>query len=246
MATKNANPEDLNWFKRAAKRHADELCFRAMGPWVTKAPRKQVRSVLSLPAGNWLWERMLADVFPQHRFLFNGIEQNEKVFDVVQSMGVKLNQLYDNHTFRSFERPISFSDYVKIWSESRAVSFDMIYLDWMGTWGRDKCDQIDQIFNEDMLAEDSLLRITIGLNRGNPKSWSELSEVEYADFHIVDIRGGGSPLPKWKVHGIPALIEAIGSDYGRTVRLVTAHAYSSYHDGNRSAVPEISFLFRVR
>ncbi len=246
MATKNANPADLNWFKRAAKRHADELCFRAMGPWVSSAPNGMISRILTLPAGNWLWEKMFTDVFPHRKLVFTGIEQNDKVFAEMKKMGGRLSALSADHTFEAFQKPISFAEYMKFWKTFDGGKFDMIYLDWMGTWGKDKYAQIEQIFEQDMLTKDSLLRFTIGLNRGHPKAWADLNDVADDSFHIVDIRGGGGPLPKWKMHGIPALIETVGADYGRKVKMVTAHVYSSYHDGNRAAVPEVSFLFRVK
>lgn len=235
----------MNWFKRAAKRHADELCFRAMGPWVSSAPNGLIFRILSLPAGNWLWEKMFTEVFPHRRLLFTGIEQNNKVHGEMKKVGGRLNALSLGHVYQPFPKPISFADYVKHWEKRDGVTFDMIYLDWMGTWGKDKLAQIEQIFEQDMLTKDALLRFTIGLNRGHPKAWADLHDVEDS-FHIVDIRGGGGPLPKWKMHGIPALVETVGADFGRKVKMVTAHVYSSYHDGNRSAVPEVSFLFRVK
>lgn len=237
MANQTVDPAALNWFNRAAKRHADELSFRAMAHWIVN---KKSASVLSLPASDWIWERQYVDNFPDAKVQFLGLEQNEEVWDRMGWAATKLNQLNDRHEFITTDAPCSFMDFARHTDRK----FDVIYLDWMGTWSKDKLKQINIMFDKDMLKNDSIFRLTLGLNRGHPKSWEDLGDVE-GDFHIVDIRGGGGELPSWKTHGVPALVEAVGHDFGRPTKLIAAHVYSSFHT-RKAAVPEIVFTFRVK
>lgn len=238
MATESVTASDLVWGTRFAKRHADEIAFRAMAPWV----RSKVRGmdVLSFPAEEWLWERAFSALFPWGKVRFFGIEQDPAVY--AKMADVEGRQLYPDHRLVPVGN-ISFAEYVDLQS-SESPKYDMIYLDWLGTWCADKYDQIVAMLQSDMLAPDSMFRFTVSMNRGKPEKWSELAEVEHSSIAIADIRGGGGDMAEWRTYGIPALVVALGNDFGRRITPVALQIYYNYSE--KRTTPMGSFLFRVK
>jgi hypothetical protein len=123
------------------------------------------------------------------------------------------------------------------------LQFDMIYLDWMGSWGDDKHSQIVRMFEKNMLAKDSMFQFTVSMNRGHPKRWEDLAELEHASFGIMDLRGGGENIAEWRTQGVPALVELIGRDFGRKMKLISGQVYPNYT--RTRSTPMGSFLFKV-
>lgn len=230
------NAADLAWGNRYAKRYAEEMSFRTMANWARRVVNK---NILSLPASEWLWERAFSALFPDGKVRFYGIDRDPAVYGRLADVGNK--QLYPDHKLVPFGCR-KFSELVTAYVPGN-VQFDMIYLDWMGSWGNDKHTQIVRMFEKQMLAPDSMFKFTMALNRGHPKRWEDLVELEHSSFSIVDIRGGGGDIAEWRTQGVPALVETIGRDFGRKVKTVGVQVY--YHYTQKRSTPMGSFLFKV-
>ena len=240
MANESANPAKLKWMNRVAKRHADEINFRPMAPWVIGKGR---RKILSLPAETFEWEKAYAAMFPDNSADFYGLEE---VAPLHRRMKAYAKTLVSdkNYRYEAIGKPMKALEFMNLWPALQEKPFNMIYLDWMGTWGRDKDAQIRAMFKNGLLARHSLFRFTIGLARGRDDCWTHAA-TSPTDFHIVDIRGGGGKLPEWKMYGVPQRVIDTAEEYGRVAKLVTAQVYSTFTSIKRPGTPEVSFLFKV-
>lgn len=240
MAKKSKiSAEDFEWGSRFAKRYIEDLCFRSMASWVRSRPSL---NILSLPAAEWLWERSFSAVFPGGEKKFFGIERDAAVYAKMSDISNQQLFLYPDHELIPFGNQ-SFLELTRSFHRETDVAFDMIYLDWMGAWSQEKQKQITRMFDKAMLAPDSMFRFTIALNRDKPAEWEDLINVERSSISVVDIRGGGEPLADWRTYGIPALVAAIGADFGYKVKPITVHVY--YNHTARQSTPMGAFLFKV-
>lgn len=233
------NTAEIEWGTRFAKRYAEDLGFRSMAAW---ALSKAQMNILSFPASEWLWERAFSAVFPGGKKSFYGIEVDPQVYDKMRGIGDRQPAMYPDHELMPL-RNCSFLELAKSFHADTDVRFDMIYLDWMGAWSKDKQKQIIRLFEKDMLAPDSMLRFTIALNRDKPADWEDLMNVEHNNIAVVDLRGGGSELADWRTYGIPALVASIGADFGRKVKPIIVHTY--YNHTAKMSTPIGAFQFRV-
>lgn len=240
MADQSITPSDVDWANKAAKRYADELAFRTIAQWARS--KTDPVNILSLPADRWLWEANMADLFPDQTFVFFGVERDEVVHGrMTASAAAADGRRYD---FRPCPQPEAAIDWIR--REGAAVKLDMVYFDWMGSWSKSKASQLEQLFASDTLNKDSIFRFTAGLSRGKNASWEHLmDDVEKECFHIVDIRGGGSAIPEWRLYGVPKLAIDIAERWGRSMRLLSAHVYGGLRPNLGQSVPEISFTFSV-
>tara|TARA_R110002110_G_scaffold8326_6_gene41869 strand:- start:6245 stop:6991 length:747 start_codon:yes stop_codon:yes gene_type:complete len=239
----STDPAGIRWESRRAKRHADEIAFNAIKRWAV--PRKYTE-ILSFPAADWGWESYYAQVFPEGSLDFYGLEQDHRIHpEMVKRAEVRPTGLHKRHALEPITRPCSFKDYARGYDAEALGAFDMIYLDWMGTWSADKEEQVRLMFNQGMLGSDSIFRFTVSLLRGKPAKWEEAcADYEHRGYHIADIRGGGCEVPEWRTHGVPALVEHLGSLAGYQVRTIAAQLYYTY--GKTHTTPQGSFMFRVK
>ena len=242
MSNQSKNPSLALWNKRAAKRFVDEQIFRCMASW--KLPKKNLCNVLSLPAGSWFWERDFTAAFPNAKINFVGVERNSTVLKTMRRNADSLNKLNRRHKFIPVDHPVDLADFLKDTDEV----FDMIYLDWMGTWATDKFNQIKTILDREILRKGGLLRLTMALNRGKPSVWKTLcSEYDPTLIGVQDMRAGGndfSDLPQWKVYGVPGLIIREAAERGVKLKLVSNIAYVSRETPTARGTSELSVVLR--
>lgn len=241
MSDASLNPALADWTNRAAKRHADELSFRGLAKWVMSR-RSTTLEVLSLPAGLWLWEQSLSQIFPDNRFRFHGVEQNGEVHRLMRERAKKLKGVLDTCVS---PKPESLTQWMQRNAGGAAV--DLAYFDWMGAWSEDKVSQVRVLFSSGLLAAEGIFRFTVGLSRGKNSKWEHLmQDLDTGGFHITDLRSGRSDIPQWKIYGVPQLVINLASEYGRKAKLVGAHVYTSYRNRLGQGVPEASFTLLVK
>jgi hypothetical protein len=239
MANQSKNPSTILWNKRAAKRYVDEEFFHSISSW--ELPKSKFCNVLSLPASQWYWEREFTATFPNAPVKFTGVERNAKVLKAMKKSAESLSTLNKKHKFVPVDKPTDVQEFLNNTEES----FDIIYLDWMGTWSHDKYKQIKTIINRDLLKKHGFLRLTMSLNRGHPKVWRTLcSQYDESLIGVRDMRGGGSELPAWKVYGVPGLIMKEAFENGVRLKLVSNMVYISRETPTSRGTSELSVSFR--
>jgi hypothetical protein len=239
MATINKDVTKARWDSRAAKRFVDELTFRAMAPWAMTGPK--LKRILSLPAADWLWERSFTTTFPKNWATFVGVEKSQPVWRKMKATAENQSTVNRNHQFVPCPRA---TDMAKFLAET-PEKYDMIYLDWMGTWSVAKERQLISIFKRRLLNKGGLLRMTMALDRGKKSIWAPYCEEDSAIMGFQDLRGVNTPLPEWKVYGIPRMIMNTAEDLGVKLKLISAIAYTSREHPLKKGTPESSFIFRV-
>ena len=239
MANESKNPSQVLWNKRAAKRYVDELVFRCISSW--KLPRKTSCQILCLPASLWFWEREFTTAFPDVPVAFTGIERNATVLRNMKKNAVGLNVLSKSQKFLPVSKPVELHEFLKTTDQI----FDIMYLDWMGTWSTEKFNQIRTVMSRELIRKGGLLRLTMSLTRGKPKLWKPLcSEFDADLIGFQDVRCGGGELPDWKVYGIPELIVREAATYGIKLKIVSNIAYISRDTPTSRGTSEISVMFR--
>lgn len=230
----------MQWTNRISKRFIDAEAFHCL--FDCGLPKKRCK-VLSLPAKDWFWERDFVATFPSANFEFVGLERDARIFRGMQKNAAIFNELNRRHVFRPVDEPTDVKDFVKQTSDS----FDVIYLDWMGTWSTDKLTQICRIFENDLLRKNGVLRLTFALNRGKPGKWKPICD-DY-DPRLIgfrDLRGGGGPLPEWKIYGVPGLIMQLAHERGNRLRIIHNVAYLSRATPTSRGSSELSVMFLRR
>jgi hypothetical protein len=196
------DPHELDWGDNIHKRQADQVIFEAMA-WrlLNCMPRGVPRRVLSLPGASWCWERALDAAYKEERFEFVGVERDARIAEEAK---VALNDLP-----RGYNVPIQaeFRDYARDYArKSRRKRFDIIYLDWMGTWSKEKKADLNALLESDMLAPGGVLLLTLGLRRGRDESMEEIKQLAATGgipllYH--DSRGRNYYFDNAKMLGIP-------------------------------------------
>ena len=243
MSKQTLKPSEAQWHSRLAKRLVDEHTYRAMHKWATAAT--SAKRVLSFPAAEWEFEKAYATVFPHALCEFVGVESDP---DTHARMGVTAGLLEALHTgfkFSPQDAPVRMTDFMKRWKAEDQKPFDYIYLDWMGTWSEDKMRQVNFILDNGMLAKDGFFRFTLSMNRGHKKRW-EVILPDFCFFDITDLRGGGSALPEWKLHGIPGYVIDRAEQNLRKAKLVSAATYLSSNKPVGRSTAEMSVLLRIK
>lgn len=239
MSDTSKDVTKARWDSRAAKRFVDELTFRAMAPWALTGPK--LKRILSLPAADWLWERSFTTTFPKNWATFVGVEKSAPVWSKMKATAKNLSKISQNHQFVSCPKATDVADFLIKTPEK----YDMIYLDWMGTWSAAKELQLISVFERRLLNKGGLLRITMALDRGKKSIWAPYCEEDGAIMGFQDLRGVKSPLPEWKAYGIPRMIINTADDLGVKLKLISAIAYMSREHPLKKGTPETSFLFRI-
>lgn len=237
------SPNDISWEGNSAKRTADQTMYRAMAFDVQRmrAPGSSdgIR-VLSFPGPTWLWEQGLAEAFPSARFAFYGIEQDEVVWHKLAQMAALLSGDYN-----MLNGPATFQDYAKA-HQKASSPFDVIYLDWMGTWSREKKADLNSMFASGMLAVGGVLVLTLSLRRGRPETMDELHDMSYSlPMAFYDARGEDKYVSNVKVRGIPHwVVETAEDEYGIKLRpLMASVYYSTTGIGANHTQPQLQLMF---
>lgn len=237
-----AKPSEMVWENRTAKRYVDDVVFRAMRRTITPG---SLRRVLTNPAASCSWEVAFTRTFAAHPVTFVGVERDPEVHALMCQRMQELNDPRRKHYFRSTEKPIEARDYLR--SCDTTEPFDMIYMDWMGTWSAEKFDQIQTILDRGVLSSGGLLRFTIALNRGREARWANrMAGYDSPSFPILDLRDTGRALPHWKLYGVPGLVTAMAEEHGRKATVISAAVYHSWASPVEPGTPEASFTLRIK
>lgn len=235
-----ADPAELNWEGRAAKRLVDTQVLQVMSSWMRNGQKK---TVLCLPAAGWLCERHMASNFPAVPIKFVGLENNQQVHRQMVARAARLNM----------ESKAKYVAFTSGFDTAQAIEhfglygeeFDYVYFDYLGGWREEILDDIKKLFSSDLLARNSFLRFTTSLVRGRVTRWEERCG-DFTPRRIIDLRAYGNPIPDWKLSGVAQLVTDTAVDHGRLVTTEAIHIYHSQNTVQDRAWPEASFLFKIK
>lgn len=178
----------------------------------------------------------MREVFSEIPMRFTGLEQDPEVYRKSAKVAAGLPA-----AFRSLDQPTAFLDFA---TSGKKKEFDMIYLDWMGTWSRDKKADIQALFSRRMLAIGGLLLVTVSLRRGFPDTNAELSDLSYdLPLAFYDARGEDKYVNNIKVRGIPHWIQGCAHDNGGfSMRPLMASVYYSRTGISNQTQPQLQIL----
>jgi hypothetical protein len=239
-ASQTADPSAIEWANVTAKRVVEDVTHRGMAIDVMDMGSR-VR-VLSFPAAGWIWEQNLMDRFRKIKFDITGIERDP----VVHKRSVRTSKSIETGRCSMHPKPCDLRTYLG--SAAWKDTFDIIYLDWMGTWSSEKKQDLRQLFSQPTrLNKGGLLIMTMSLNRGYTNTIGQLSE--FADNPIAlttyDERGRDVHTSGIRVRGIPQWIMDEASQHGITMSSIMANVYYSQPlKRTRYATPMVQFLMK--
>lgn len=224
-------PAAINWRSMAAKREADLVTFRVAAVDIL-AMRRTVK-VLSFPSTSWRWETSLAEVFQNKRFLFTGVERDPAAYRKAAKSQPDGTTLIKADVMELFRDP------------SGRRTYDIIYLDWMGTWSKEKQANINALFSvPGRLNDGGLLLLTLALTRGRHVTLDPLEQMaQDLPFVTYDARGRNKHTSSFKVKGIPAWIAQAAEERGVKLRPLMANVYYSSTGLSTNVTPQVQFLF---
>jgi hypothetical protein len=231
-------PSRIDWDENDSKREADAMTFRVMAFDILQM--KKTLRVLSLPGKSWLWEQLLAEAFNKKMFRFHGLERDQKVHTAGRRRGNALAGNYKMHP-----NACTVVSYFK--EADRSQTYDIIYLDWMVTWSREKQADIKALFAQPArLKKNGLLMVTLSLTRGQPASMGEIQELAEArlPFMVYDSRGENRHTSNFKVRGIPLWITNAAAEQGIHLRPLMANVYYSNTGISHNVTPQVQLLFK--
>jgi hypothetical protein len=218
------DPSKVAWGLNTAKRAADHMLYRSMAFDLMRQYRRTKKrlSILSFPAETWVWEQALASDFPSVPMEFTGLERNPKI----HGRTVRFMEVLSRH-FSMTNGPLEFCDFAEL--STRRRPYDVIYLDWMGTWSMEKKEDIAAMFRNKMLAVGGMLLMTVSLRRGRPETMGELTDLSYdLPLAFYDARGEDKYTSNLKVRGIPHWVQNYAKEnFGIEMRPLMASVYYS-------------------
>ena len=233
----SVTPAQLDWASASAKREVDSLAFRVAASDILSM-RTNVR-VASFPAADWTWEHNLMTQFKNHVFHITGIERDPAVYAVGARNAPTLG------VCAMHPRPVGLSSFL---TTPDLEPFDIINLDWLGTWSKEKKKDLRRIFERPTLLRDGgLLLLTMALNRGQPETTDELYELAENNlaFMVYDERGRDAHTSGFRVRGIPQWVINEADEVGVTLRpLLASVYYSKRADTSGSPAPMVQFMFK--
>lgn len=239
------NPAEIDWTRKTEKRRNDFLLRELCGPALLQY---QAPAVLSFPAAGWLWERAVIDMFdglqnpPGIEFI--GLETNQTVFADSCQTATKLRAQHPEHQFN-----VSCKDACDFIKDTN-INFDVIYLDWMGTWAKSKRETLATIAKRELLNPGGMLIFTLALTR---RRISNAELAEYAggehNFVFLDSRIRRENLAETSgTHfvgkGIAGLVMSLFEDAGQTLTPLLGKIY--YDISGRTPRPEIVLCFEKK
>lgn len=253
MCTIKVDPTKLNWVNRSCKREQDVKLNARIMPLVDDI--EGPITFLSLPAANWAFENQLAGVHLERQFKFYGVEENLQVYNRGIVQADSLTSLYSKEAGGAgTEFHMLHHGTTNSFLDSHPVdSFDVVYMDYFGTWSQDKKDDMVRIARGRICG--SVLVVTVGLLRGSALTYAEIKEyVRYNDKTIVDFYEINTRCkleegsPTWsKVYGIPNCIVDIFEQEGAYCKCVGVNIYDSWSQSNPDRFsPEMNLIFDVR
>ncbi len=203
---------------------------------------------LTFPAANWDWECQLAERFPDQRFDILGMEQHPDVYEKLVASREDCERRHPNLKLMVTESPMSC---LEVLSDSDpGTGYDLVYLDYCGTWSGSKKEELTQLFTRNFLKPHSQLHITFQISRGG-----ELAELRRlapmnSCVGIRDFRGMVSlngPRNTVRLQGIPMAIIEHAHRYGITLTQDPEKGTALVYSNSESAksTPMTVFIFTV-
>jgi len=237
---KQIDPALIDWRANTSKRAADLMLFRNLAFDLHKLHNQnsgKTLRILSLPAASWSWEQCLKETFSPIRFSFLGLEKNRKVWQ-------KGSRLKGIGPMRMFRLPVSFHEYASQHFR-KGRPFDVVYLDWMGTWSKEKKKDIEVLLKHGLLAAGGVLILTVSLRRGYPETNDELSDLSYdLPLSFYDSWGRDKYVNHVKVRGIPHWVENYAlEEHEIRLRPLAASVYYSQTGLSDQVQPQLQLVF---
>jgi len=230
------NSNDIEWETRQDKRLNDALMNDNLYRSLILKKDKPVQ-ILSLPAAKWIWETSLSQAFEDIKFSFLGIEENPPVHKQMKLNAEYNNKIYAKKCrFQTTPSPFSLLHYFKM----SKTSFDIIYLDWMGTWSQEKKEQVSLIFKKDLIRPRGFFIFTLMYGRGYSETNKELEK--YSRMHQgFDFEYDSKQKKSYisKTRGVVNLIQSIAEKYDHKVECTYMNDYPSLR------CSELSFVLKV-
>jgi len=164
--SRGINPTLLDWKSRPKKRENDDVNSSLMGPLM--ATRKNIQC-LTLPAKDWIFEKQLARKFSHNQFLFQGIERDPIVHGASWNSIAKSSSWPQNAIGILPEHPLAVAEFIdQLPGEQLEIPYDLVYLDWMGIWSKEKRHAVNLLFERNAFAPHSFFCMTLGTGRSTP------------------------------------------------------------------------------
>ena len=233
------DPKRITWGSNLAKRTADHMLYRSMAFDLLQQHRrtKNRLRILSLPAKTWVWEQELANTFPSIPMEFIGLERDP----MIHKKTAKFSEALPQH-FKMTAGPLDFRSFAD--RTARRRPYDVIYLDWMEIWSKEKEDDIAAMFRNELLAVGGMLLLTVSLRRGRPETMSELMDLSYdLPLAFYDARGEDKYASNLKVRGIPHWVQNNAKEYfDIDMRPLMASVYYSSTGISQQTQPQLQIV----
>jgi hypothetical protein len=252
MATVRADPGAADWSSGTArsKRVADQGLYDVILAAAGGSGAEHL-AVLSLPAAGWVWERGLAlaaaETLPGLELTMVGVERDAAVHKRMW-MG-RRGRRGGRASLIAAGEPCSAEDVLSGAVHVRGApdAFDVVYLDWMGTWSLAKEVELLALFDGGRLAPGGLVITTVMLGRGHyGREFRRLLRRRRSatPFIVRDLRESpGIPLAGHvKVQGMPLALSSLARGRGVTLEPVVSQVYTG--GVSRGGVTEVQTVMR--
>lgn len=245
MANSNwyADVTAVKWDKgNEEKRKNDKDLYSIIDRHLLANNKNKRISMLSFPARHWVFESKLSKIVSKSGTLISvtGLEKNDEVFTKSSS-----------YLQRVVKKEFPKNSYVLInknassFMKKTEATYDLVYLDWMGTWSKDKCAQINMLFRRGLLRNPSVLIFTLFSWRGNGPEMDSLERMKdkgRVSYPIErNIYLDMTDNIERKTYGVAEKVIYIGDKSGYDVKLRHLKMYPGTGDS-----PQLSFAFTVR
>ncbi len=240
------DPSLVDWSTSRSKRNQDSKIIQFMLPTLIANQGQSIR-VLCFPAAGWLFEQALIEAFPTTKFTFVGVEQNEKVYTASLAKAKALGSVYNHCTFI-----LNYQGVGELLSGSQ-VAFDIAYLDYMGTWSREKQGDLRTMFHRDLLTCGGTLVMTLALNRGSLVTNDKLAQAAYlaeimeqdymsmVERDVTRCQLAEGSVSHMKISGIPAIVQQMAAMESTILNHAGCTVYDSVSKvGRHHVTPEMS------
>lgn len=224
MGKPSIDPAAINWARRQSKRAQDSTLGAFMAPFILSKKNEKIR-MLTLPAGDWAFEKHLMLVNKDPSWMIHGLESNNQVAKEMQkNAGSLVNTDGSPAVVAAYE--LSTTDFLtKI---NNTPYWDIIYFDYMGTWSRAKERDVVTMAKT---ARPEVFACTISLDRGHPDTNSEVgifSQIGKRHLSwIIDKTGRHGEDPHYKITGTPEVIINLFEDNGWPMKMLGGFVYDS-------------------
>jgi hypothetical protein len=239
LQKETVDPSRIAWGLNTSKRLADAMLYRSMAFDLMRQYRRMKKRlrILSFPAQTWVWEQALASDFPDVKMEFLGLERDPRIHKKTAKFGEALPQ-----HFKMTAGPVDFRSFADLTTRRRP--YDVIYLDWMGTWSKEKKEDIAAMFRNELLAVGGMLLLTVSLRRGRPETMDELTDLSYdLPLAFYDARGEDKYTSNLKVRGIPHWVQNYAKEYfDIDMRPLMASVYYSSTGLSHQVQPQLQIV----